>query len=82
MKNFLRIIAIIFLVVVGITIIRSDALFPSQKEIETPIAEPEVSEVEQQNETQSETESLEDIVDASSSDEGIVILGGDGIPNN
>lgn len=81
MKNFLRIIAIIFLLVVAFTVIKA-----MKKEVGTPSSETVTSTEDEvpteENSTEESTESLEEIVEASSPSDGVVILGGDGISNN
>ncbi len=83
MKTFLRFTAIIFLVVLGVVIVTSvfkrDVVVP-----EEPITEEISSETEIEEGAPSDTEeSLEDIIDpAGDEDDGVIILGGDGIPNN
>lgn len=86
MKNFLRYTAILFLLVLCVVVVRS--LF-SPKEDSTPLTQDETMETETtpaDEETVSEEdnseESLEELIDPSQEDDGIIILGGDGIPNN
>jgi diacylglycerol kinase family enzyme len=85
MKTFLRITAIIFLIVLFVVVLSS----LTKKEpaiIEDPLQETEISGEEtlvEEGVAYSEEETLEDLVDpAGGEDEGVIILGGDGIPNN
>jgi hypothetical protein len=87
MKNFLRILAIIFFVVIIIIILRSGMLKDENLEISQETVEETTDEVGEENpETSaqvSETEeSIQEIIDPAPQEEGVVILGGDGIPNN
>lgn len=85
MKNFLRILAIIFLLVIGFTIITSGILSPKKDTVspqEETVGQVEIIPQEEDASQDSEEENLEDIIDPLGADEGVVILGGDGIPNN
>ena len=81
MKTFLRFTAIIFLIVLGVVIVSS--LFKSDVVVpEEPIIQESPSEAEDGDISDTE-ESLEDIIDPTGDeDDGVIILGGDGIPNN
>lgn len=85
MKNFLRILAIIFLLVIGFTIITS-GVFSSKKDTVSPqeeaVGQIEVIPQEENTSQDPQEENLEELIDPEGADEGVVILGGDGIPNN
>lgn len=84
MKTFLRIIALIFLGVLLVVVIGS----LSKKEpepVEEVLEETIVSEEEVilEEEIVDDEETLEEIIDpVGDEDDGVIILGGDGIPNN
>ena len=83
MKTFLRVTAIIFLIVLVVVVITS--IFKREVVVPEEMATEEVpSETEIEEGSPSDTEeALEDIIDpAGDEDDGVIILGGDGIPNN
>lgn len=87
MKNFLRILALIFLLVIVVIIVKSGILSGVKTTEDTTVSVDETSPTEAENEqtepTISETEeAIQEIIDPASQEEGVVILGGDGIPNN
>jgi diacylglycerol kinase family enzyme len=86
MKKFLRILAIIFLLVVIVILIKSGFLSgndSSTSEIVETVSEETVSSEEVSAEISETEEEIQDIINpVSEEDDGVVILGGDGIPNN
>lgn len=85
MKNFLRVLAVIFLLVVVFIIITSGILSGKKNTTETVISNDTnpAEETEETEPTISETEeAIQEIIDPAPQEEGVVILGGDGIPNN
>ena len=86
MKNFLRIIAILFLLIIGIWLVASGVLFGNnQRNSENTTSEQNESvseEVDFSNEVDAQEDSIETLINPNPEDEGIIILGGDGIPNN
>lgn len=86
MKNFLRILAIIFLLVVIVIVIKSGILSgndSSASEVVETVPEETVSNEEISAEISETEEEIQDIINpVSEEDDGVVILGGDGIPNN
>ncbi len=85
MKNFLRILAVIFLLVVVIIIIKSGVLSGGADTTDSSVSNDStvVDGSEETEPTISETEeAIQEIIDPAPQEEGVVILGGDGIPNN
>ncbi len=86
MKKFLRILAIIFLFVVIVIVIKSGILSgndSSASEVVETVPEETVSSEEISAEISETEEEIQDIINpVSEEDDGVVILGGDGIPNN
>jgi diacylglycerol kinase family enzyme len=83
MKTFLRVTAIIFLAVLAVVILtgvlKKDVIVPEES-----ITEEVPEDITTEEGAVSDTEeALEDIIDpAGDEDDGVIILGGDGIPNN
>lgn len=85
MKIFLRILAIVFLLVIVVIIVKSGILSGNGNiEISEDVSTNETDSTEAETEpTISETEeAIQEIIDPAPPEEGVVILGGDGIPNN
>jgi|GEM_PF-1955195 len=86
MKKFLRILAILFLLVVIVIVIKSGILSgndSSASEVVETVPEETVSSEEISAEISETEEEIQDIINpVSEEDDGVVILGGDGIPNN
>ncbi len=85
MKNFLRILAVIFSLVVIIIVIKSGVLFDIHGESDNTSVEQgeiQIDDSEQSADVSETEEEIQEIINPTTEDEGVVILGGDGIPNN